>query len=148
MSHKDTHDIVGGLALTALGAFAAFYGQQYEFGSLNRMGPGYFPVALGLIVAVLGLFIAVPAFFRRGEPIHIEWKTLALVLGSIVAFALTLKTLGLVLATVLAVIISSLADNDTRWKGRLIIAAGVATITYLVFIRGLSMVLPVWPWSN
>jgi len=148
MSHKDTHDIVGGLALTALGVFAAVYAQEYEFGELNRMGPGYFPVALGGIVAVLGLFIAVPAFFRRGEPIHVEWKTFALVLASLVAFALTLKVLGLVLATVLAVVISSLADHQTRWKGRLIIAAGVAAITYLVFIVGLSMVLPVWPWSN
>lgn len=147
MSHKDTHDIVGGLALTALGAFAAYYGQQYEFGSLNRMGPGYFPVALGLIVAVLGLIIAVPAFFRRGEPIHVEWKTLALVLGSIVLFALTLKTLGLILATMVAAIISSLADRETRWKGRLIIAVGVAAMTYLIFSVGLGMILPVWPWS-
>ena len=148
MSHKDTHDIVGGLALTALGVFAAVYARQYEFGELNRMGPGYFPVALGVIVAVLGLIIAIPAFFRRGQPIHVEWKTFALVMASLVAFALTLKVLGLVLATVLAVIISSLADNNTRWKGRLIISAGVAAITYVVFIGGLSMVLPVWPWSN
>jgi len=148
MSHKDTHDIVGGLALTALGVFAAVYAQEYEFGELNRMGPGYFPVALGVIVAVLGLVIAVPAFFRRGQPIHVEWKTFALVMASLVVFALTLKLLGLMVATVLAVIISSLADNDTRWKGRLIIASGVAAITYLVFIVGLSMVLPVWPWSN
>lgn len=147
MSHKDTHDIVGGLALTALGVFAAVYAQEYEFGALNRMGPGYFPVALGAIVAVLGLFIAVPAFFRRGEPIHVEWKTFVLVMASLVAFALTLKILGLVLATVLAVVISSLADRQTRWKGRLIIAVGVAATTYLVFIVGLSMVLPVWPWS-
>ncbi|TNF58319.1 MAG: tripartite tricarboxylate transporter TctB family protein [Burkholderiales bacterium] len=147
MSHKDTHDIVGGLALTALGAFAAFYGQRYEFGELNRMGPGYFPVALGVIVAILGLFIAVPAFFRRGEAIHVEWRTAALVLGSIVVFALTLKVIGLILSTVLAVLISSLADRETRWKGRLVTAVGVAAITYLVFSMGLGMVLPVWPWS-
>lgn len=148
MSHKDTHDIVGGLALTALGTFAAIYAQEYEFGELNRMGPGYFPVALGVIVAVLGLFIAVPAFFRRGEPIHVEWKTFGLVMASLVVFALTLKVLGLMVATLLAVIIASLADRETRWKGRLIIALGVAAITYLVFIVGLTMVLPVWPWSN
>ena len=148
--HRDllAHQIVGGLALTALGVFAAIHGQQYEFGELNRMGPGYFPVALGVIVAILGLFIAVPAFFRRGQPIHVEWKTFGLVVASLVAFALTLKVLGLMLATMLAVIISSLAYKETRWKGRILIAVGVAAITYLVFILGLSMVLPVWPWSN
>jgi uncharacterized protein YybS (DUF2232 family) len=147
MTPQDRQDIIGGLALTALGVFAAVHAQTYDFGSLNRMGPGYFPVALGVILALLGLLIAIPAFRRRGQPIQVEWKTFALVMGSIVAFALTLKLLGLVLATALAVIISSLADHETRWKGRLVLAAGVSAVTYVVFSLGLSMVLPIWPWS-
>ncbi|MBS3997745.1 MAG: tripartite tricarboxylate transporter TctB family protein [Hydrogenophaga sp.] len=147
MTNKDMQDIIGGLALTALGVFAAVHAQTYEFGSLTRMGAGYFPVALGVILALLGLLIAVPAFFRRGQPIRVEWKTFALVMGGIVAFALTLKVLGLVLATALSVVISSLADRDTRWKGRIFLAIGVAAVTYVVFSMGLSMVLPIWPWS-
>lgn len=147
MTNKDTQDIIGGLALTALGVFAAVHAQTYEFGSLTRMGAGYFPVALGVILALLGLLIAIPAFFRRGQPIHVEWKTFVLVMVGIVAFALTLKVLGLVLATALSVVISSLADRDTRWKGRIFLAVGVAAVTYVVFSLGLSMVLPIWPWS-
>ncbi len=131
----------------ALGTFAAVYAQQYEFGGLRSMGPGFFPVVLGGILAVLGLLIALPAFFRRGEPVKVAWKTMVLVLGSIVVFALTLKLVGLVLATIIAVIISTLADNETRWKGRLLVAAGVALVTYLVFGLALGMVLPMWPWS-
>jgi hypothetical protein len=141
-------DVVGGLAVTALGIFAAIYAQKYEFGDLNRMGPGYFPVALGVVLALLGLLIAIPAFMRHGEPIVVKWKTFALVLGSIAAFALTLKVLGLILATALAVMISSLADNETRWKGRILLAIGVAAITYLVFGFALGMVLPAWPWNT
>lgn len=147
MKNRDMQDIVGGLAITALGIFAAIYAQKYEFGDLNRMGPGYFPVALGVVLALLGLLIAVPAFARKGDPIVVKWKTFALVLGSIAAFALTLKVLGLILATALAVIISSLADNETRWKGRILLAIGVAAVTYLVFGFALGMVLPAWPWS-
>lgn len=147
MKSKDMHDIVGGLALVALGTFAAIYAQRYEFGDLNRMGPGYFPVALGIILALLGLAIAIPAFKRRGEPIVAQWKTLMLVLTSIVAFALTLKVIGLILATALAVTISSLADNETTWKGRILLAVGVSALTYLIFGFGLGMVLPAWPWS-
>jgi len=147
MKSKDMQDIIGGLGLCALGVFAAVYAQEYEFGDLNRMGPGYFPVALGGILAVLGLFIAIPAFFKRGEPVRVAWKTFVLVLGSIVVFAFTLKVLGLILATTLAVLISSSADNEMRWKGRILTALGVAAITYLVFGLGLSMVLPIWPWS-
>lgn len=147
MTNKDNQDIIGGLALTALGVFAAVHAQTYEFGSLTRMGAGYFPVALGVILALLGLLIAIPAFFRKGQPIQVEWKTFVLVMAGIVAFALTLKVLGLVLATALSVIISSLADHDTRWKGRIALAVGVAAVTYVVFSLGLSMVLPIWPWS-
>jgi len=147
MKSKDMQDLVGGLAVTALGIFAAIYAQRYEFGDLNRMGPGYFPVALGVVLAVLGLLIAIPAFFRNGEKIHVEWKTFLLVLGSIVVFALTLKVVGLILATALAVIVSSLADRETRWKGRIILAFGVAAVTYMVFGFGLGMVLPAWPWN-
>lgn len=148
MKQKDYHDIAGGLALSALGVFAAVYAQQYEFGDLNRMGPGYFPVVLGGLLALLGLLIAIPAFLRQGQAIHVEWKTFVLVIGSLLVFAFTLKTLGLIVATVATVVISTLADRETRWKGRLITAAGVALVTYLVFSLGLRMVLPVWPWSN
>ncbi|WP_439115082.1 tripartite tricarboxylate transporter TctB family protein [Hydrogenophaga sp.] len=147
MKHKDIQDVLGGLGLAALGVFAAVYAQRYEFGDLNRMGAGYFPVTLGALLAVLGLMIAVPAFFRSGPAIKVQWKTFALVMASIVAFALTLKVLGLIVATMLSVVLATLADNNTRWKGRLMIAVGVAAITYLVFGLGLSMILPIWPWS-
>lgn len=147
MKDKDLRDIIGGLALSAIGLYAAFQAWGYEFGSMTRMGPGYFPVGLGLLLAVLGLTVAVPAFFREGDPIKVEWRTMALVLGSLLVFAAALKTLGLLAATVLAVVVSSLADRQTRWRGRLFIAGGVALVTFLVFAVGLSMVLPIWPWS-
>lgn len=147
MHKRDTRDIIGGLGLAAIGLFAVIYGQRYEFGDLNRMGPGYFPVALGGLLAVLGLLIALPAFFRRGEPITVAWKTFALVMASIVVFAFTLKLLGVIFATALTVIVASLADNGSTWKGRLLTAAGIALVTWLVFKFGLGMVLPTWPWS-
>jgi hypothetical protein len=149
MTQKDTKDIVGGLAMTALGLFAAWHAySEYEFGDLTRMGAGYFPVSLGLLLAVVGLIIAIPACLREGEAVHVEWKTFALVVVSIGVFALLLKILGLILATVVAVFVSSLADRDITWRARGIVAVSIACITWLVFGFGLSMVLPVWPWSN
>jgi hypothetical protein len=144
---KDVRDIFGGLGLAAVGLFAVVYGQRYEFGDLNRMGPGYFPVVLGLMLAVLGALIALPAFFRRGEPVTLAWKTFGLVMACILVFAFTLKLLGLVLATALAVFVASLADNAPGWKWRFVTAAGIALVTWVVFKFGLGMVLPTWPWS-
>jgi hypothetical protein len=147
MKSKDTRDIIGGFALVALGLFAALYAQRYEIGELQEMGPGYFPVALGILLAILGLFIAIPAFFREGTSIEIEWKSLLWVLLSIAIFAIALTTAGLIIATILSVLASSVPSKSS-WKTRVILALCVAAITYSVFLFGLGMVLPVWPWSH
>ncbi len=148
MWSRDYRDVVGGLAMLGIGTFVAWHAyQEYDIGQLNRMGPGFFPVSLGILLAVLGVLITIPALLREGSPVKIEAKTLALVTLSIAAFAFLLKPLGIVFATAVAVLISSLADRQISWKGRVAVALGVAAMTWGVFIQGLSMVLPVWPWS-
>ncbi len=146
MKSKDTRDIIGGFALVAIGLFAAVYAQRYDIGELQEMGPGYFPVALGILLMILGLFVAIPAFFREGTSINIEWKSLIWVLVSIAIFALALTKLGLIVATILSVIAASIPSKSS-WKTRLILSVCIALLTYVVFLFGLGMVLPVWPWS-
>ena len=147
MNKRDSTDIIGGLFLTALGLFFVIYAQRYNMGTLNRMGPAYFPVVLGALMAVLGLLVAIPAWFRAGSGPEVSWKTLFIVIGSIVVFASTLQVLGLIFATMLTVVAASLADNEITWPGRAMLAVAVAPIIYVVFILGLSMTIPVWPWS-
>jgi len=148
MFQKDYRDMVGGLLMMFVGLAVSFFAyENYDIGTLNRMGPGFFPVGLGGILAVLGFFIALPAFFRTGSPVKFEMRTLVLVTASIVAFALMLKSMGIIVATTLAVLISSTADREITWKGRILVSLGVAAMVWLVFIYGLRMVLPTWPWS-
>jgi len=147
MKSKDTRDIIGGFSLVAMGLFAALYAQRYDLGELQEMGPGYFPTALGVLLMVLGLFIAIPAFFREGTSINIEWKSLLWVLISISVFAIALTKAGLVVATILSVLAAAVPSKSS-WKSRMILAISLAVITYLVFLLGLGMVLPVWPWSH
>jgi hypothetical protein len=146
---RDHQDLIGGALLTALGVFVALYSERWDFGTAARMGPGFFPTVLGWILAVLGVLIALPAWFRRTEQtLHVQWKSLLCVLGAVVLFALTLRTLGLVLATFAASFVATLADDEITWPGRVYVAAGVAALTLVIFIGGLGMVLPVWPWSH
>lgn len=148
MLQKDYRDILSGLLMMAVGLFVSWYAHEhYEIGTLNRMGPGFFPVSLGLVLAVIGFFIALPAFFRPGGPMEFKLKTLLLITLSIAVFALTLRSMGIVFAATSAVLISSMADNEISWKGRLAVALGIAFLVWLVFIYGLNMVLPTWPWS-
>jgi hypothetical protein len=147
MKSKDTRDIIGGFTLVAIGLFAAFYAQRYDLGELQEMGPGYFPTALGVLLAVLGLFIAIPAFFREGTAINIEWKSLIWVLISLAVFAIALTKAGLIVATILSVLAAAVPSKSS-WKTRVILALSLSVIIYLVFLFGLGMILPVWPWSH
>ncbi|HVR51878.1 MAG TPA: tripartite tricarboxylate transporter TctB family protein [Pseudorhodoferax sp.] len=143
---RDTHDLVGGLLMTAAGIFFAVYGTNYSFGTAARMGPGYFPVVLGWILAVLGLLVAVPAWWRRGTGITVQWNNLLWCIAALLCFAFTLHPLGLVLASFLSALLS-LVPSAMALRTRLTVCAVVAALTTLIFPVGLQMILPLWPWS-
>ena len=143
---RDTHDLVGGLLMTATGLFFALYGQQYDFGTTARMGPGYFPVVLGWALAVLGLLVAVPAWWRRGTAVTVQWGNLFWCVLSLLVFAFSLRTLGVVVSSFLAALIS-LVPSSMRLRTRLTVCGVVALLTTLIFPIALQMILPIWPWS-
>ena len=143
---RDWHDLWGGAAMTAIGAFVALYSvAQYDIGSLRRMGPGFFPVVLGALLAGLGLMIALPAWHRAGETRPFDVPQALAVLAAIGLFGLGLQGLGLALATAGAVLIASLPAPRRGWRWRLILAAIITVLTWLVFKQGLQMTMPVWP---
>jgi hypothetical protein len=146
MRSKDIQNIVGGLCLIAIGVFAAFYAQRYPIGELRRMGPGFFPVSLGVLLAILGTFIALPAFFRSGDSIRFDVKGFAWVMASVMVFGFGLTRLGLIGATVAAVLVATMAA-DLRWRTRFVLAGVMVVITWLVFSVGLGMPIPLWPRS-
>ncbi len=146
MTGRDTRDILGGVLLMMVGVFAVLYARQYAFGEAARMGPGYFPTVLGWLLAVLGLAITLPALKRPGEPLGVRWKSLALVLVSVVYFAFALPRLGLVPAVGGAVFISSLADDDLRWRGRILLTIAVPILMVAIFVTALSMNLSLFWW--
>lgn len=143
---RDIHDIVGGLLMTAAGLFFALYGSRYTMGSAERMGPGYFPIVLGWVLAVLGLLVALPAWWRQGTGITVQWKNLLWCVASLAVFALTLKPLGVVVSTFLACLLA-LVPSTMTLRTRLTVCAVVSVITVLIFPVALQMILPIWPWS-
>lgn len=152
MLNKDLQDLIGGLAMLAIGSFAAIYAyQNLEIGELARMGPGFFPIVLGSALAVLGLLIALPAFFRPGAgPLGIDFKALFFVTVALLLFAFLLRPIGLFLTSMVMVLVSTLplSLSSVNVKTRLLTALGVAVVTWVVFILGLGMNLPTWPWSH
>ncbi len=145
-TRRDLHDLVGGGLMAAVGLFFALYGSQYDFGTTARMGAGFFPVVLGWTLAVLGLLVAIPAWWRRGTRIQFDGGSLFWCVLSLLLFAFTLHLLGVVLASFLTALLS-LSPVAMHWRTRLAVSAVVALLTTLIFPIGLQMILPIWPWS-
>ncbi len=143
---RDWPDLLGGLALAALGIGAAGWAvAHYSLGSLRQMGPGFFPAALGFALFVLGLIVALPALRRTADAPKVEPASALAVLGAILVFGLGLYRLGLVGATLAAVLVASIPAPRKGWVWRLVLAGVITVLTVTVFSIGLRMTLPLWP---
>jgi len=119
---------------------------EYPMGTSSRMGPGYFPFVLGLMMAALGVLIIVQSLATTSEPIaKFAWRPLIWVLGAFVIFGLTAKWAGLVIAIVLLVVISSYGGHEFKWKEALISSLILAASSVGVFVYGLKLPFPIWP---
>lgn len=138
-------DIVGGGLFVGIGLFALVYAQRWDFGQIERMGPGFFPVILGVLLIVIGLAIMLVRF--RMPPVRLSADPRAiLAVGAAVAlFALVLRPAGLVPTAFLTAFVASFGDPATRLWQRLALAVFVTVFSALVFVLGLGMNLPLFP---
>lgn len=139
-------DFWSGVLFIGFGAFALIHGTKYTIGTAARMGPGYFPRILGLLLIVLGALILWRAFRRQGDPVpRWKWRPTLLVLGGVVLFGAIVRPLGMALSTVLLIVVASAASHEFRPRESLIAGVLLAALAVGVFVVGLSLQLPIWP---
>lgn len=146
MEKRDYGDLISGGALLVGGAAFVIGAGNYSLGALRSMGPGYFPVATGILLAAFGLLIAASALTRGAPTPRVEWRPLATIGGAILVFALTVERLGLVPATVMLVLTAALAQKGSGLLGTLILAACLAATAVLIFVTGLGMPIATFRW--
>ncbi|MCK9260410.1 MAG: tripartite tricarboxylate transporter TctB family protein [Azoarcus sp.] len=151
-------DLLGGAVLCLLGGLAAWYAQRYQLGTATRMGPGFFPTALGLLLCLYGGVIAAKAVLGRTvrpgagadaelleqEVEVVEWRNLFVVAGGLVLFAVLLTTAGLAVATLSSVLLYTVADRGVTVRRALMLSSLIALLTVVVFVWGLRVSVPVW----
>lgn len=157
MGIKSQKDVAGGLLFTITGIGFAWGATTYQVGDAARMGPGYFPLMLGIILALMGAVITFQGFVKGhpdGDPIgQIAWKPLGFVLGANIAFgallaglpSLGLPSFGLIVAIYALTFVASLAGDGFNAKEVTILSTILAVGSYLVFIKLLGLQFPVWP---
>jgi hypothetical protein len=148
MKIKAPKDFWAGLMFLAFGLGFAWAAQGYQMGTAVRMGPAYFPTMLGGLLAVLGLVVFVRSLVVSGEGLsRFYFRPLVLVLGGVVVFALLLRPLGLIVATLGLIVVSALGGYDFRLREVLILYATLAVFALLVFVKGLGLPFTLCPGS-
>jgi hypothetical protein len=144
-------DILAGLIFVAFGLAFATTSLSYEIGTPLRMGPGYFPLALGGILVFLGLLIVGKGFISgssaEGPLGNVPWRALFLIVLALLFFGLTVRGLGLVPATAVTALLTALASYRTGILAAVAIAAGLTVLCVLIFVVALQLRLPLFgPW--
>jgi hypothetical protein len=154
---KSQKDFFSGLMFTLVGAGFAWGATNYNVGTGARMGPGYFPLLLGIFLAVLGAFITFYSLVEHtedGEPVgSFAWKPIVYILGANLIFgvllgglpSIGLPPMGLIAGIYALVIVASKAGETFDLKEVLILATVLAIGSYLAFIVALKLQMPVWP---
>ena len=149
MKIKSQKDFWAGLMFIVVGLGFSFGALDYSFGTSARPGPGYFPFGLGILLGILGaltLFEALTIETADGEPIGaFAWKPLLIIIASIVMFGVLLPRAGMIIALPLLVIVSALAGDEFHWGEAIANAAVLTAGSWLVFIYGLNLTIPLWP---
>ncbi len=144
--------VLSGLMFAGVGLFGLYVSRNYPIGTTLDMGTGYVPrllcwllVALGAIVLLQG-YREYQATREAGVGVFAAWRGLFFVTASMVVFALTLETLGLVVAIMLLVGVGAFGARDLRVVETAIAGVVLAAMSWAIFVVGLGLPIPVWPW--
>ena len=157
MNIKSQKDFFSGLLFTAVGVAFASGATKYSVGTAARMGPGYFPLMLGILMAILGGVITFKALVvetEDGDKVG-RWalKPLFFIISANLLFGLMLGGLpsikfpafGLIVGIYALTFVASLAGEEFKFKEVAVLATILAVMSYLAFIVLLKLQFPVWP---
>jgi hypothetical protein len=154
---KSQQDFFSGLMFLLVGIGFAWGATTYNVGEGARMGPGYFPLLLGIVLAGIGGFIIFESLVvetEDGEPVgKLAWKPLGFVIGANLLFgvllgglpSIGLPAMGMIVAIYGLTFVASMAGDEFNWKEVIVLATLLAIGSYLAFIMLLKLQFQVWP---
>ncbi|WP_019142525.1 tripartite tricarboxylate transporter TctB family protein [Noviherbaspirillum massiliense] len=142
---RNPKDFWSGVIFIAFALVAIFVGRDYSMGSAARMGPAYFPTILGGLLGIIGAVSVIRSFVLQGEPVEkLVFKNIALVTLSVVLFGFLLRGAGLFLSVIVLVMVSGFASSRFKVLPFLAVAVFMAVFSVLVFVKGLSLPMPMF----
>lgn len=157
MRIKSQKDFFAGLLYLGVGSAFAVGATNYTIGTGARMGPGYFPLLLGIILAIIGAVVAFKALVVEtpdGDPIgKWGWRPLILVILANFVFGILLggiptfgvPAMGMIVAIYALTIVAASAGREFKWLEVLILGTILAVGSWFAFVWGLKLQFQVWP---
>ncbi|MFL5091344.1 MAG: tripartite tricarboxylate transporter TctB family protein [Xanthobacteraceae bacterium] len=146
MNIRASKDFWAGIMFLSFAAVAVLAARGYAMGTAGRMGPGYFPMALGLVLGLLGLLIIARSVVAGSGAISgLQLRPLLVLAGAVLTFGLLIERLGLVITLVVVVAASAVASRESRPLEVAALAATLTAFSVGIFVYALRLPLPVWP---
>lgn len=149
MAIKSPKNFWTGVMYVAFGGIAFVFSRDYPFGAAGRMGPGYFPTVLSVLLMGLGALALLRGLRKDGAALGgFAWKPVLIVLASTAAFGFLLRGAGLIVALFVLIFGSASASVKFRfdWKTTLM-AVALVVFCALVFVKALGLPMPLFgPW--
>ncbi len=151
-------DYYAGALMVLIGLYAVVQGASYGTGTLTSMGAGFFPVALGAILALIGFAIAGTARRPRAgatlqegsmptEDAGPQWRGWICILAGVASFPVLGRWGGLLPATFAITFISALGDRDNGMLSAFLLALVMSVVAAVVFWWALELQLPPFSWG-
>lgn len=139
-------DILTGILFIGIGGAFALGAADYGMGTARRMGPGYFPVMLGLLLAAVGLALAARSVVRRRRDIidRLYLRPVVSLSASILSFAALINTVGLLAACMACALVAGLATSEARYKESILVAIAMTAFSAIVFPGVLGLPMRLW----
>lgn len=147
-------DFYAGSLTVLLGAAVALDSTTYDLGTMTHMGPGMFPLMLGIVLTFVGVLIFGTALATPlGDDEHIlpkqkEWRGWFCILAGPILFIIFGEFFGMAPATFVCVFVSGLGDRTSTLKSSLALAAGVTFFGCLLFSYLLQLPFPIFRWGH
>jgi hypothetical protein len=143
---KSPRELLAGLLLLGLAAAGYFGAINLNAGQLSSMGPGMMPKLTSIALAIFGVVLAAQSMTAEGPSVQL-WNARGIffVLGAVLVFAAAIRGLGLGVAGPLAVIVSALADRETRLAEIVPFALAMTLFSALLFKWVLGLPIPMLP---
>ena len=144
-------DYAAGALIACIGAFAVVQGQSYRMGELTRVGSGFFPVLIGVLMILVGALIAGSASYGADTspaPRPSDWRGRGCVIAGPVMFIIGGVYFGLAPATFACVFVAALGDRGATLRSAAVLAAVITVVGVVLFSYILQVPFPILRWPN